>query len=169
MLPDLVIGTDLKFADVMRPLAAEVAPCFWLVDHESGGPFGSLLVGRNEALLEKQRFDVAVCHNTDCSCWRPHTFPRLAEHLRLDEYTHFFALRSGEDEVREWAEQYARRLTHEFGRLEQQADLHLIYGDGWWEMYTPHADWHRNFREAFPKFYKRSCRKAGQPPTDYRN
>lgn len=160
----LVLSKDESFSEVIRPLRAELAPCFWLVSHQSGGPFDSLFVSQNEALFEKQRFDVPACRHTDCSCWRPATFPRLAERVILDEYTHFFALQCGELEMRQWAEAYARQLTHEFGRLEQRADLYLVYGDGWWEIYTPHADWLRRFRHAFPTSCDRSWRKAGQPP-----
>ena len=83
MLPGLVLPADLQFAEVIRPLSAEIAPCFWLISHH----------------------------------------------------------------------------------LENQADFFLFYGDGWWEMYTPHAQWRRKFRSAFPKSYERSWRKAGEPPS----
>lgn len=55
MLPGLVHSADLKFAEVIRPLAAEIAPCYWLIRHQSGGPFNSLFVSQNEALFEKKR------------------------------------------------------------------------------------------------------------------
>lgn len=49
MLPGFVLPTDLKFAEVIRPLTAGTAPCFWLIGHQSGGPFDSLFVNQNQA------------------------------------------------------------------------------------------------------------------------
>ena len=165
MDPGLVLSENRSFSEVIRPLTTEIAPCFWLIRHQSGGPFDSLFVSQNESLFSRKRFDVPACRNTDCSCWWPHTFPRLAEHVFLDEYTSFLALRCDEDRVREWAEAHAQQFTGEcFGPLEQQADLFLLYGDGWWEMYTPRADWQQKLRLAFPQCYARSWRKAGEPP-----
>lgn len=164
MSPGLVLPASLEFAQVVRPLAAETSPCFWLIRHQSGGPFGSLLVSQNEGPFDKKRLDLTACHYADWSCWRPHTFPRLAESTRLDEYVFFFAVRRGEAEMSDWVTEYIRIKVGILDYLKREADLFLFYGDGWWEMYSPHAQWRRKFRSAFPKSFERSWRKAGEPP-----
>lgn len=173
LLPGIVVAADLAFAKVIPPLAAELAHCFWFIGHQSGGPFDSLYVEANAALFEKQRLDVAVLAYRSAvvpdswvSCWRPHTFPRLAERVRLDEWTRFWGLRCTEADVPDrvrWLDAHPDLTPESFAH----ADILLIWPAGWWEIYTPHAAWRRKFRQAFPQSYERSWRKAGEPPTDF--
>jgi hypothetical protein len=168
--PGVVLPGYLPFRAVIQPLAVEVAPCFWLIDDQSG-PFDSRWVyasPANEALRERKWFDAPECRNTSASCWRPHTFPRLAEHIVVDEWTYFFAMRCREDEVPQraaWIVRHIGKLTGEFfEHLSRAADLFLFHADGWWELYTHHVGWSRKFRPVFPASYERSWQKAGQPP-----
>lgn len=127
-----------------------------------GRAFDSLLAV-NEPRVEKKRLDVAACRNTDISCWRPFTFPLLAAHVRLDEWTYFAAIRGEEAKLHELAVGSKRDFTRFFG-LEQPADLFLLYGEGWWEAYTARVGWRKTFCMGFPKSYERSRRKMGAPP-----
>jgi hypothetical protein len=161
--PGLIRPEDRSFAEIIRPLAAEVAPCYWAVCHQSGGPFDSHLAINNPRIEEK-RLDVAACHYTDISCWRPFTFPLLAAHVRLDEWTQFAAIRGDEARLRELAASSKKQDFAQFFGVEQPADLLLLYVHGWWEAYSPHFEWRKKVRIAFPQSYERSWRKRGEPP-----
>lgn len=100
--PGLIVPEYRPFAEIVQPLTAEVGPCHWVVCHQSGGPFDSHLA-MNEPRVEKKRLDVAACDYTDISCWRPFTFPLLAAHVRIDEWTQFAAIRVDEAGLRELA------------------------------------------------------------------
>ena len=162
-LSGLIVPEYRPFAEIVRPLTAEVGPCHWVVCHQSGGPFDSHF-SMNNRRIEKKRLDVAECHFTDISCWRPFTFPLLAAHVRLDEWTQFAAIRGEDAKLRELAASSSRRDFAQFFSVEQPADLFLLYVEGWWELYTPHVEWGKKFRLAFPKSYERSWRKKGEPP-----
>lgn len=160
-LPGLILPERRPFAEIIRPLVAEVGPCHWAVC-QSGGPFDSLLAMK-EPRVNAKRLDVAACRNTDISCWRPFTFPLLAAHVRLGEWTQFAAIRGDDTKVRELAASGKQDFAKLFA-VEQPADLFLLYVEGWWEVYTPHVEWGKKLRVAFPKSYERTWRKMGEPP-----
>lgn len=165
MLPGVILPTDLAFAEVIRPLAAEVGMCFWFVDHQSGGPFDSLYISAHEQLFEKKRLDVLIGPNSYVSCWRPYTFPRLAEHVRLDEWTRFWGIQCNEAKASgrvRWLDAHSPSINDALGPMG--ADILLLWPAGWWEIYTSHDDWRQKLRRAFPNSYERSWRKAGEPP-----
>lgn len=165
MLPGIVLPKDLTFAEVIRPVAAEAGLCFWLVDHALGGPFDSLYVSAHEELFEKKRLDVPVGPNSAVSCWRPYTFPRLADRVLLDEWTHFWGIKCAEAELSDRVKRLDAhpQLTND-SFCCMGADILLLWPDGWWEIYTPYAEWRRKLQCAFPSSYERSWRKAGEPP-----
>jgi hypothetical protein len=166
----LILPGYRSFREVVHPLAAGVAPCFWVIDDQQG-PFDSRWLyasPENEALVEKKLFDAPACRNTSSSCWRPHTFPRLAEHVYVDEWTYFFAMRCSDEEVpqrAEWVVRHIGKLTGDFfGHLSQVAELFLFHADGWWELYTSDVEWRQRFRDSFPESFERSWQRAGDPP-----
>lgn len=165
MLPGVILPTNLTFAEVIRPLRAEVGLCYWLVDHQSGSPFDSLYVSEHAQKFEKKRLDVQIGPRSAVSCWRPHTFPRLAEHVCLDEWTQLWGIKCDEAEVSDrvkWLDAHPQLTSDAFSPMG--ADILLLWPDGWWEIYTSHDDWRQKLRRAFPNSYERSWRKAGEPP-----
>lgn len=165
MLPGIILHTDLAFAEVIRPLASEVGLCFWLIDHQSANPFDSLYVSKHAQAFEKKRLDVPIGRRSVVSCWRPYTFPRLADRVRLDEWTYFWGIKCNETEVSDrvkWLDEHPQLTSDAFSRMG--ADILLFWPDGWWEIYTSHDDWRQKLRQAFPNSYERSWRKAGELP-----
>jgi hypothetical protein len=164
----LILPGNRSFREVIHPLAVEVAPCFWIIDDQQG-PFNSSWRDANESIVDRKSFGVPACRNTSSSCWRPHTFPRLAGHVYVDEWTYFFAMRCREEEVpqrAEWIVRHIGEFTGDFfGLLSSFADLFLFQADGWWELYTSHVEWRRKFRDSHPKSFERSWKQAGEPPS----
>jgi hypothetical protein len=86
---------------VIQPLAVEIAPCFGLIDAQTG-PFDSRWLHaskEHESIRERKWFDAPACRSSSSSCGRSHTFPRLAEQIIVDEWTYFFAMRCTEEQV----------------------------------------------------------------------
>lgn len=168
--PGIILPGSRPFHEIIRPLSVEVAPCFWLIDDQQN-PFGSTWLWaspENEAIVERKHFDAPACRDTSASCWRPFTFPRLAKHVIVDECTYFFAMRCPKEDVSRravWIVPEIGKFTGEFfSYMDENVDLFLMQVDGWWELYTSHAEWRRKFRESFPESYERSWRMAGEPP-----
>lgn len=168
--PGIVLARKPRLPTILRPLATELAPCYWLVDvqwgpFKPGWQFGS---AENEALIAKKLVDVPACRDVISTCWGPHTFPRLAEHVVIDEWSYFFAMKCRKDDVdrrAEWIVPRIGRLGADFfDGLGDVADLFLVHADGWWEFYSPHATWRAKFAAAFPRSVERSWREAGEAP-----
>ena len=169
--PGIILAGEQKLSAVMHPLAAELAPCYWLLDVQSG-PFDSRWLDaspENQAMVERKWVNVPACDGS-ASCWRPHTFPQLADHVVIDEWTYFFAMNCREEDLARRAEWIVRRIgkmdAEFFGGLGGVADLFLFHADGWWEFYAPQAAWRVKLAAAFPTGVERSWREAGEPPRE---
>jgi len=170
-VPGLIVRQKLSFAEIIAPLAVELAPCYWITFIQSGGPFSGDWLSespRHTEKIERKRFDVPAMNDGALCCWRPHTFPPLAKHVRLDEWSSFWAVRCSDDEAVErllrFKGDWHETLGDELARTAREADLYLMYPDGWWEIYTRHEDWRRKCQAAFADSFERSWKKAGESP-----
>jgi len=168
----LVLPGNMSFRDVIQPLAADIADCFWLIDDQTG-PFDPQWVcasPENEAIVEERCVDVPVCRNSSSTCWRPRTFPQLAEHVIVDEQTYFFAMRCREHQVprrADWLVRHIGRLTAGFfEQVSEVADIFVCNPADWWEIYTHHVEWREKLRQAFPASFERSWTKVGHVPVE---
>ena len=141
---------------VCRPLSAELARCYWVINDQAG-PFDFLWTyetPENEAFIDSQFLEVPACENTSTTCWRPGTLPNLASRVVVDEWTYFFAIDAPEQEVCSRAgriDEHIGDLSCEFlERLDGLADLFMLHVDGWWELYTVRSDWHDRLLSGLP-------------------
>ena len=163
----LVIRQTMPLKTILAPFAAELSKCYWLIETQSG-PFRDHHLPDKEAAYEKLFFETDACRDSSCTCWRPGTLPRHAEQVVIDEWTYLFAMRCDESSVAQRASWLRRKLgrfdAEFFAKLGEVSDLFLMHVDGWWEIYTAHEEWQREFRIAFPRSLKRSAGEAGRPP-----
>lgn len=169
--PGIIVAGSFGLSKALQPISVEVAPACWIVDVQSG-PFDSRWVYAspdNENIVNRKWIDVPALADTSAGCWRPHTFPRLAEHTIVDEWSYFYAFRCAEDQVVERATNIAQLnrggfSADFFDRLPFVADLFLMHVDGWWEYYSHHAEWRQKILAAFPGAFVRSWRETGASP-----
>jgi hypothetical protein len=166
----LVLKGRRSLAEVCAPLAADLDRCFWVVDLYSG-PFRSdwlFASADNEALAERQFWDLPAFEDTSTHGFRPGTIPRLADLLILDEWSYYFALGGHEDVALRRASLLAGRpwdLSERFLRgLDAAADLFLCHVDGWWQFYTGRADWFNRLRAAWADCAVLPLGRVGPPP-----
>lgn len=167
--PELVIARAAELRDVLEPLARELGDCYWLVETQSG-PFRDYFLPGKESVYDALMIDTEVCRDTSCSTWRPGTLPEHADPFVVDEWTYLFAICCEESELAaraEWLVPHIGRFGAEFFTgFEAVADLFVMHVDGWWELYTPHPEWHRRLRLAFPESLERSVAELGKPPRE---
>ena len=165
-IPGLIVPENLSFAEIIAPLAVELAPCYWIVRVQAGGPFLNASPSVADK-IERKRFN-EVDFDDDRICWRSHTFPPLAKHVRWDEWSYFVAVRCSDEVAVERLSRlegnWRQTLGDELARTTDDADLYLMYPDGWWEIYTRHEDWRRKCHAAFAGSFERSWKKAGESP-----
>jgi hypothetical protein len=170
----LVLDGSRSLAEVCAPLATELSRCFWVIDCQSG-PWKSDWMyesERNEALADRQLWDVPALANTSTSGLRPRTLPRLADRLILDEWSYFFAIDAPEAQALVQATALVRHigdLSEEFLRtVDSLCDVFLCHVDGWWEFYCGRPDWCCRLKAAWPGCRERGLGSAGQPPSSGR-
>jgi hypothetical protein len=157
--------------EVCAPLADELARCFWVIDLYSG-PLKILWLYEsleNEALADRQAWDVPAYRGGLTRGFRPGTLPRLADQFVFDEQSYYFAIDAPEDE----ALRRAAGLNGHIGvfgepflrDLDRAADLLIAHVDGWWEFYCGRADWVRRLRAAWPELEERPLGRAFTPPS----
>jgi hypothetical protein len=163
----LVLPGYRSLREVCAPLADEWSRCFSVVDLQSG-PFDGLWATENEALVDRQMWNLPVFDNTSTCGLRPGTLPRLADHLILDEWSYYFAIDAPETEAYHKAISLDGHIgdfrEHFLRGLDVSADLFMSHGDGWWEFFTGRADWHARLRQAWPECRTRPLREAGTAP-----
>jgi len=167
----LILDGYRSLPEVCTPLAAELARCFWVVDLQNG-PFDSSWLyesDQNEALVERQWWEVPALANTSTSGLRPGTIPRLANRLIVDECSYYFAIDAPERQAILRATALAGHIgdfSMSFLRdLDGLADLLICHVDGWWEFYCGRPDWYDRLRSAWPDINERALGEAGTPPS----
>jgi hypothetical protein len=171
----IVVKSQYSFETVCRPLAGFLRYCYLIIDSQLGWPFDRSWrdLPESEKVLEAQYFDVPECRYSASSCWRPRTFPKLAPHVILDEWTSFYAIEAtDEEDARVRAGRIALNdvgdLSAEFFEtLDNLVALFMFSPDGWswWEFYSSRPYLYQAIRAAFPAWIERSTKTAGQPPT----
>jgi hypothetical protein len=167
----LVLDGYRSLPEVCAPLAAKLTRCFWVVDAQSGPFYSSWMYEseQNQALAERQLWDVPALADTTTCGLRPGSIPRFANRLIVDESSYYYAINSPEPEALARATALAPHvgdLSKPFLRtLEKFADLFMCHVDGWWEFYCGRPDWTRCLRSAWPDCFERSLSPAGEPPS----
>ncbi|HQR06004.1 MAG TPA: hypothetical protein PLN21_04230 [Gemmatales bacterium] len=165
----LVLNGYYSLKEICAPLSAEWAECFCVVDVQ-GGPIKSLWVfdsPENESLYEQLYWEIPACKNTSTHGFRPGTFPRLAEHFNVDEWSYYYAIHASEHEALQRATALAPHGAFSMSFLEhldEYADLFVCHGDGWWEFYTGHGDWFKKLKAWWPDWRERPVSQASKPP-----
>ena len=161
-----------RLRDMLAPLADELARCFWVVDVQPS-PFDSLWVfesPENEALLERQLWEVPAFADSSPVGLRPGSLPQLADVMRQDEFSYYFAI----DAPEEQALRRATALKGHIGDFSEHflrehvgtiADLFVCDADGWWEFYCAREKWTARLRGAWPELRRRALGRAGKAPT----
>ena len=99
---------------------------------------------------------------------RPGTIPQFADWLVVDEFAYYFAIDAPESEALVRAKVIADHvgdLSEQFLRdIDQVADLLIVHGNGWWELYSGRPDWYDLLVTAWPDCIARPLNQAGTPP-----
>jgi len=156
---------------ICAPLGNKLAPYFWVIDTQSF-PLTPLMLNpspRNEAIIERLRWNVPAFNDTSTCGFRPGLLPKFADDVLVDEGSCYFAIAPPEDEALRRATLLDRHIIDLsvpfLQRLDDFAHLFLLHGDGWWEFFTARADWHRLLRSYwFSHCRERSLSEAGKPP-----
>jgi hypothetical protein len=163
----IVLNGHRSLPEVCAPLAAALDRCFWVVDLYSG-PFRADWVfasEENEALYERQYWEVPVFRDTGTHGFRPGTIPQLAEYLVLDEWSYYFAIDAAEEVALRRASLLAGHigdLSRGFLRgMDEAADLLICHVDGWWEFFTGRPEWFERLRAAWADGVVCSLDRAG--------
>lgn len=168
--PGIILKGNFSFQEVLTPLTQESSGAYWIVDVQQG-PFNSEWLSSskvNEVKVNRKRLDIPTLADTSVTCWRPYTFPALANHVIVDECSYFAACFCSEAEIQErsariW-ELLGANKQEEWDRLLSLSDIVFFQVDGWWEIYTRHNSWRRQFRDRFEHAYERSWRHAFEAP-----
>jgi hypothetical protein len=161
-----VLPGQVPLSEICKPLALELSRCFWLVDVQSG-----LFRSRfdlTEDLVERLSWPHPATEQSSTRGLRPGSIPHLAPHLKVDEWSYYFAIDTAEEEAFERVWKLAPRvgdLSEAFlEHLDELADLFIMHVDGWWEMYSGRPDWIRRLRDAWPDLQERPLCLAGVSP-----
>lgn len=161
----VVIADAIPLAKLLAPIQREIARCYWLIDTPSG-PFRDALELANENSYGALSVSVEPC-GTSSTCWRPETLPARADKVHIDEWTYIFGLQCDESDLARRITWLMNRLGHFdadfFDGLASAADVFIMHGDGWWEVYSAHRPWTDALCAAISGSVIRSISAAGTP------
>ena len=165
----LVLDGEHSLPEVCAPLAADLRRCFCVVDIQAG-PLDSLWLFaslEHERTVEELSWKLPSFANTSTRGFRAGSWPRLAAHLLVDEWSYYYFIDAPEAEASARASKLATHIgdfsEDYLQRLDRHADLFICHGDGWWEFFTGRPEWHRTLFSQLAGCRERSLAQAGNP------
>ena len=168
--PGVILPRNCSLDEVLGALKGELSLWFWWVDVQSG-PFRCPWRDdvKNDAIIERLYIDVPEFRNSCATAWDRGFVPKLHSHIYIDEWTYFYGANCAPSEFPSRAAHsyclFSSSNQSEFYRwLASSGDLLIMYVDGWWEIYTNHANWQQYWLNAFPEAFIRTWRESGEAP-----
>ena len=166
----IIVRGYIPIPEILKPWEPEASESCWLISAQSG-PFKSEWTqasSENKALVDNQFIWTKACADSCSSCWLPGTLPRLAPHIKLDEWTYLFAMRCNEVDVERRAAWISRGIGKYdekfFKELESASELFAMHVDGWWEIYSNQPGVYDRYLRAFPAASERSWKLVTEGP-----
>lgn len=131
--------------DFLRPMFVRLDSLYWIVDCQSGPVrFDWIYESReHERIFEDMHIEVPAFESTSTHLWRPGSLALVQHELYFDEWSYLVGFESTEEDAVQRATRigFPGSFTPQFYlSLEREAEICLVQGDGWWEIYPTRAD-----------------------------
>lgn len=133
---------EYPFAELFAPLLPELDTLWWNTSFQQS-PYPWDWREANPNWEHWLFLEVAVENRSPAYLWRPGKFSTLAPLLEFDEWSQMRGFVAAESDLAAIAEasQSWTPLRNHWPLLEPWQGIHIVWIDGWWEVYTPRRDW----------------------------